>query len=71
MKKLDYFEDLTYKKPGKKISTFDARISTFKNKFSKKLNEAIERKIGKKVDDFIIVEELKNDTLYRINEKFL
>ena len=71
LKKLDYFEDLTYKKPGKKISTFDARISTFKNKFSKKLNEAIERKIGKKVDDFIIVEELKNDTLYRINEKFL
>jgi len=70
LKKIEYFKNLT-KKEGKKVSTFETRISTFKNKFYKKLNEAIRRKIGEEVEDFIMVEELKNDTLYKINEKFL
>lgn len=70
LKKIEYFKNLT-KKEGKKVSTFETRISTFKNKFHKKLNEAIRRKIGEEVEDFIMVEELKNDTLYKINEKFL
>ena len=70
LKKIEYFKNLT-KKEGKKVSTFETRISTFKNKFYKRLNEAIRRKIGEEVEDFIMVEELKNDTLYKINEKFL
>ena len=70
LKKIEYFKDLT-KKEGKKVSTFETRVSTFKNKFYKKLNEVIRRKIGEEVEDFIMVEELKNDTLYKINEKFL
>lgn len=70
LKKIEYFKNLT-KKEGKKVSTFETRISTFKNKFYKKLNEAIRRKIGEEVEDFIMAEELKNDTLYKINEKFL
>ena len=72
LKKIEYFKELN-KKDGKKVSTFETKISTFKNKFCKKLNEAIRRKIGEEVEDFIMVEELKNenDTLYKINEKFL
>ena len=70
LKKIEYFKELN-KKDGKKVSTFETKISTFKNKFYKKLNEAIRRKIGEEVEDFIMVEELKNDTLYKINEKFL
>ena len=70
LKKIEYFKNLT-KKEGKKVSTFETRISTFKNKFCKKLNKAIRRKIGEEVEDFIMLEELKNDTLYKINEKFL
>lgn len=71
LKKIEYFKKSTDKKDGKKVSTFETKISTFKNKFYKKLNEAIRRKIGEEVEDFIMVEELKNDTLYKINEKFL
>lgn len=70
LKKMEYFKELN-KKDGKKVSTFETKISTFKNKFCKKLNKAIRRKIGEEVEDFIMVEELKNDTLYKINEKFL
>lgn len=72
LKKIEYFKELN-KKDGKKVSTFETKISTFKNKFCKKLNEVIRRKIGEEVEDFIMVEELKNenDTLYKINEKFL
>ena len=70
LKKIEYFKNLT-KKEGKKVSTFETRISTFKNKFYKKLNEAIRRKIGEEVEDFIMVEEFKKDVLYKINEKFL
>ena len=72
LKKIEYFKELN-KKDGKKVSTFETKISTFKNKFCKKLNEAIRKKIGEEVEDFIMVEELKNenDTLYKINEKFL
>ena len=71
LKEIEYFKSSANKKDGKKVSTFETKISTFKNKFYKKLNEAIRRKIGEEVEDFIMVEELKNDTLYKINEKFL
>ena len=71
LKEIEYFKISANKKDGKKVSTFETKISTFKNKFYKKLNEAIRRKIGEEVEDFIMVEELKNDTLYKINEKFL
>ena len=68
LKKMEYFKERAEK--TKKLSTFDTKTSGFKD-FSRRLNEAIRRKIGQEVDDFIIIEDLKDDVLYKINEKFL
>ena len=68
LEKMEYFKEHVDK--TKKLSTFDTKTSGFRD-FSKRLNEAIRRKIGQEVDDFIIIEDLKDDVLYKINEKFL
>ena len=68
LKKMEYFKERAEK--TKKLSTFDTKTSGFKD-FSRRLNEAIRRKIGQEVYDFIIIEDLKDDVLYKINEKFL
>ena len=68
LKKMEYFKERAEK--IKKLSTFDTKTSGFRD-FSRRLNEAIRRKIGQEVDDFIIIEDLKDDVLYKINEKFL
>ena len=67
LEKMEYFKEHVDKT---KNSTFDTKTSGFKD-FSRRLNEAIRRKIGQEVDDFIIIEDLKDDVLYKINEKFL
>lgn len=67
LEKMEYFKEHVDKT---KNSTFDTKTSGFRD-FSRRLNEAIRRKIGQEVDDFIIIEDLKDDVLYKINEKFL
>ena len=67
LEKMEYFKEHVDKT---KNSTFDTKTSGFKD-FSRRLNEAIRRKIGQEVYDFIIIEDLKDDVLYKINEKFL
>lgn len=67
LEKMEYFKEHVDKT---KNSTFDTKTSGFKD-FSRRLNEAIRRKIGQEVDNFIIIEDLKDDVLYKINEKFL
>ena len=67
LEKMEYFKEHVDKT---KNSTFDTKTLGVRD-FSSRLNEASRRKIGQEVDDFIIIEDLKDDVLYKINEKFL